>query len=230
MRGRKQFDGDSTRLPGTAACAGLGDTATGFGGRTDPIDFDASDVMISSSEYATYAANRKSTQGEPFMFPSLGGAIVFGFRPGDFPGVSKIKLSTWTYCAIAEGTVGNWNDPAITADNGGTSITGGVSRPMTFYFRSDGSGTTQIFVNKLVNACGSSWPAPYNAAPYESSGHSAQWTFGPSTGNWPGLQTGQTGPGGGTYEGANGNPGVLAGIQSTAVRNRIRRRRLRQVR
>ncbi len=25
--GRKQFDGDATRLPGTAACAGLGDTA-----------------------------------------------------------------------------------------------------------------------------------------------------------------------------------------------------------
>ena len=214
--GRKQFDGDPTRLSGTAACAALGDSPTGFGGRTDPIDFDASDVMISSSEYATYAANRKSTQGEPFMFPSIAGPLIFGYRPQDFSGVSHIKLSTWTYCAIAEGTVGNWNDPAITADNGGTSVTGGVSRPMTFYFRSDGSGTTQIFVTKLVSACGSSWPAPYNSAPYESSGHSAQWTFGPSTGNWPGLQTGQTGPGGGTYEGASGNPGVLAGIQSTA--------------
>ncbi len=211
--GRKQFDGDPGRLSGTAACAGLGDTATGFGGRTDPIDFDASDVMISSTEYGVYAANRKSTQGEPFMFPTLGGPIVFGYRPGDFT-VGHVKLSTWTYCAIAEGTVGDWNDPAITADNGG-SVTGGVSAPITFYFRSDGSGTTQIFVTKLQSACGSSWPSPYNSAPYESSGHSAQWTFGPSTGNWPGLQTGQVGPGGGTYEGANGNPGVLAGVQST---------------
>src|SRR5215469_12990813 len=78
--GRKQFDGDPTRLPATAACAALGDSPTGFGGRTDPIDFDASDVMISSTEYSTYATNRKSTQGEPFMFPTLGGPIVFGFR------------------------------------------------------------------------------------------------------------------------------------------------------
>ena len=210
--GRKQFDGDPTRLPGNAACAGLGDTATGFGGRGEPLDFLASDVMISSTEYATYASNRKSTQGEPFMFPTLGGAIIFGYRPQDFSGVSHIKLSTWTYCAIANGVIGNWDDPAITADNG-SSVTGGASQPITFYYRSDGSGTTQIFTNKLVNACGSTWPAPYNAPPYESSGRSAQWTFGPSTGNWVGPNGTQTS--GSDFIGANGNPGVLAGIQST---------------
>jgi ABC-type phosphate transport system substrate-binding protein len=210
--GRKQFDGDPTRLPGNGACAGLGDTATGFGGRSEPLDFLASDVMISSTEYATYAANRKSAQGEPFMFPTLGGAIVFGYRPQDFGGVSHIKLSTWTYCAIANGVIGNWDDPAITADNG-SSVTGGASQPITFYYRSDGSGTTQIFTNKLVNACGSTWPAPYNAPPYESSGHSALWTFGPSTGSWVGPNGAQTS--GSDFIGANGNPGVLAGIQST---------------
>src|SRR5581483_2995865 len=210
--GRKQFDGDPTRLPGNAACAGLGDTATGFGGRGEPLDFLASDVMISSTEYATYAANRKSTQGEPFMFPTLGGAIVFGYRPQDFSGVTHIKLSTWTYCAIVNGMIGNWNDPAITADNG-SSVTGGSSQPITFYYRSDGSGTTQIFTNKLVKTCGSSWPAPYNAPPYESSGHSAQWTFGQSTGNWVGPTGSQAS--GSTFVGASGNPGVLAGVQST---------------
>lgn len=210
--GRKQFDGDPTRLGATAACAALDASPTGFGGRHDPLDFLASDVMISSTEYATYAANRKPTQGEPFMFPTLGGPIVFGFRPQDFS-ASHINLSTWSYCAIANGTIGNWNDPALTADNG-KSLTGGSSQPITFYYRSDGSGTTQIFTNKLVNACGNSWPAPYNAPPYESPGHSAQWTFGPSTGNWVGP-TG-TQPSGSDFIGASGNPGVLAGIQSTA--------------
>jgi len=210
--GRKQFDGDPARLPGNAACAGLGDTPTGFGGRGEPLDFLASDVMISSAEYATYASNRKSTQGEPFMFPTLGGPIVYGYRPGDFTiSPTRLHLSTWTYCAIANGTVGNWNDPAITADNGGTVVSG--SAPITFYYRSDGSGTTQIFVNHIFVTCGNSWPAPYNAAPYESPGHSAQWTFPNSTGNW----TGPTGTvsSGSTFVGANGNPGVLAGIQST---------------
>ena len=32
-----------------------------------------------------------------------------------------MKLSTWTYCAVANGTIGYWDDPAITADNGGTA-------------------------------------------------------------------------------------------------------------
>ncbi|MGA8532655.1 MAG: substrate-binding domain-containing protein [Candidatus Tumulicola sp.] len=211
--GRKQFDGDPTRLGATAACAGLGDAATGFGGRQDPLDFLASDVMISSTEYATYASNRKSTQGEPFMFPSLGGPIVYGYRPQDFSGVSHVKLSTWSYCAIANGTIGNWDDQALTADNG-SSLTGGASQPITFYFRSDGSGTTQIYTNKVLTTCGSTWPAPYNAPPYESPGHSAAWTFGPSTGNWVGPNGTQTS--GSDFIGANGNPGVLAGIQSTA--------------
>ena len=61
-----------------------------------------------------------------------------------------MKLSTWTYCAIAKGTVGNWDDPAITADNGGTAVAG--SQPITFYYRSDGSGTTYLFENKLNTA------------------------------------------------------------------------------
>ncbi len=212
--GRKQFDGDPTRLGATAACAALGASPTGFGGRQDPLDFLASDVMISSTEYATYAANRKSTQGEPFMFPTLGGPIVYGYRPQDFhKHVSHIKLSTWTYCAIANGTVGNWNDPAITADNG-TSVTGGKSEPLTFYYRSDGSGTTQIYVNKIFTTCGSSWPAPYNAPPYQSSGHSAAWTFPNSTGSWTGPNGVQ--PSGSDFIGESGNPGVLAAIQATA--------------
>ncbi len=209
--GRKQFDGDPARLPGNAACAGLGDTPTGFGGRGEPLDFLGSDVMLLSTEYATYATNRKPTQGEPFIFPSLGGPIAYGYRPKDIS--KQVDLSTWTYCAIANGTVGNWNDAALTADNGGTSLSGGTSQPMTFYYRSDGSGTTQIYENKLNTTCTASWPAPYNAPPYESPGHSAAWTGGAPSANWTGPKGVQ--PSGSNFVGASGNPGVLAGIQST---------------
>jgi ABC-type phosphate transport system substrate-binding protein len=208
--GRLQFDGDPSRLPATAACAGLGDTPTGFGGRADPLDFVGSDVMLTSAEYGTYASNRKATQGEPFIFPSIGGAIVYGYRPQDIS--TTVKLSAWSYCAIANGTIGNWNDAALTADNGGTSLTGGVSQPITFYYRSDGSGTSYLYQNHLDARCTASWPAPYNASPYESAGHSANWGHAPNT-HWSGP-TG-TQPSGSNFIGVSGNPGVLAGIQST---------------
>ena len=98
--------------------------------------------------------------------------------------VSSIKLSTWTYCAIANGTISNWNDPAITADNG-TSVTGGTSEPITFYFRSDSAASTQNFTNHLNTACNVTWKKPYNKSPYQSAGHSAAWTFGVNS-KWPG--------------------------------------------
>ncbi len=83
---------------------------------------------------------------------------------------------------------------------------------MTFYYRSDGSGTSQIYQNHLSTVCTASWPAPYNAPPYESSGHSAAWTFGQGP-NWLGPTGHQAS--GSNFVGASGNPGVLAGVQST---------------
>ena len=167
-------------------------------------------MQLTSTEYSTYISNRKPTQGEAFIIPSIGGPIVYGYRPHDISGT--VKLSAWSYCAIANGTIGNWNDPALTADNGGTSLTGGVSEPMTFFYRSDGSGTTGLYTYHLNTRCTASWPAPYNGSPYESSGHSAKWTFGYGP-SW----TGPTGmqPSGSNFIGASGNPGVLAGVQST---------------
>jgi ABC-type phosphate transport system substrate-binding protein len=214
--GRKEFEANNGTA--TVACQPLGASPSGFGGRQDPLDFVGSDVAMPSTECCasgtTYYNGRISTSpswGQPFEIPTIGGPIVYGFRPQDFS-VSTIKLSTWTYCAIANGTVYNWNDPAITADNGGTSVTGGTNETITFYFRSDSSGTTDIFTNHLNTVCGSSWAAPYNAPPYQSAGRSAAWGYGVSM-VWPGPSG--TGPNGNPFIGESGNPGVLAGIQST---------------
>jgi ABC-type phosphate transport system substrate-binding protein len=218
--GRKDFTGQS--ITSTAACAGLGDNPTGFGGRSDPLDFVGSDVAMTSATDCCgastyYAMDRASTYGQPFEIPTIGGPIVFGFRPQDFSANTKtIKLSTWTYCAIANGTVGNWNDPAITADNG-KSVTGGASESITFYFRSDGSGTSYLFQNKLNNStsgCNQTFGAPYNAPPYASASRSAAWTYGTNQNlEWLGPQGVQAS--GSDFIGQSGNPGVLAGIQST---------------
>ncbi|HVR45358.1 MAG TPA: substrate-binding domain-containing protein [Candidatus Binatia bacterium] len=197
----------------TTACAPLGASPTGFGGRQDPLDFVGSDVALKSSEYTTYKANRESgtkTWGEPFEFPTIGGPIVFGFRPQDFA-VSQIKLSQWTYCAIVNGTISDWNDGAITQDNGG-SVTGGSSQTITFYFRSDSSGTSFLFTNHLNTACNITFKPPYNKAPYGGPSRSAAWTFGVNS-VWPGP--GSSGDPNPRFIGESGNPGVLAAIQTT---------------
>jgi ABC-type phosphate transport system substrate-binding protein len=216
--GRKAFDGGpgDSQFPPTDPCAALGQTVTGFGGRQDPLDFVGSSTALASTDYTTYKQYREpatgTNYGEPFEIPQIGGPIVYLFRPPDFS-ASKIKFSTWSYCAISNGTISNWNDPALTADNGGTSLTGGVSEPITFYFRSDSAGISFAITNRLNTACNVSWKKPYNKAPYQSSGHSAAWTYGVNN-TWPGP--GSSGHPNANFIGEVGSSGIVAAVQSTA--------------
>lgn len=187
--GKGVFEGTNT--PGsTAPCAPLGQPPTGLGGRVDPPDFVGTDAAFSASDQTAYNANRAVSQGNPSEMPTLAGPIVFGYNSGDLSGLNgkQLKLSRWSYCAIANGTVTDWNDPAVTADNG-TSITGGSSLPITFYFRSDADGSNLTFQRHLATIC-STWAAPYNTAPYESSGRTAVWTGGAPSETWTGPTTG----------------------------------------
>ena len=210
--GRSVFTGANT-AGSTAACAALGQTATGFGGRQDPPDFAGTDQAMATTDYQQYLSAREtgvqgSGQGEPFEMASIAGPIVFPYTQSQLPGLgtNTLKLSTWTYCAIANGTVTNWNDPAIKKDNGGKTANSNLA--ITFVYRSDSSGTSYLFQNHLNTVCGSTWAAPYNAPPYEndSVGRTALWGKGTST-HWLGPTTGN-------FIGESGNPGVVAEIQS----------------
>jgi ABC-type phosphate transport system substrate-binding protein len=219
--GRKEFEADNGTA--TMPCAALGESPSGFGGEEDPLDFVGSDVAMPSTECCvsgtTYYNGRLTgsvTWGQPFELPTFGGPIVFPYNEDGFtgvPGSRYMQLSTWTYCAIANGTISNWNDPAITADNDGQSVTGGVNETLDFYFRSDSSGTTYLTTNKLNHTCNGGWKAPYNKSPYQdiSKGRDASWTFGVSM-LWPGP--GSSGDPNTRFTGESGNPGVVAGIQS----------------
>ncbi|HEY2474113.1 MAG TPA: substrate-binding domain-containing protein [Candidatus Cybelea sp.] len=221
--GRHEFYG--TIKDGSVACAALNASPTGFGGRVDPVDWVGSDVALASTECCVsgtpYATNYATKYGQPFEIPTYGGPIVFPYLNSGSQGLtglgsSQLKLSIWTYCAIANGTIGFWDDGAITADNGGTKVAG--HQPISFYFRSDGSGTTYLFENKLndsTSGCNKTFLGKYLKAPYGGSGRSAAWTFGLPTLSalaW----TGPTGlqASGSTFIGASGNPGIIAGVQS----------------
>ncbi|HEV3154350.1 MAG TPA: substrate-binding domain-containing protein [Candidatus Baltobacteraceae bacterium] len=210
--GRSTFTGAST-TQATAPCAALGQSPTGFGGRQDPPDFAGTDQAMLTTDYSTYLSVREggtqgSGQGEPFELASIAGPIVFPYHQSDMTGLGSttLRLSRWTYCAIANGTVTNWNDPAVTKDNKGIQVNPNLA--ITFVYRTDGSGTSYLFQNHLQTVCGTTWSAPYNKAPYEQPGHSANWGHGTST-HWLGPTTGN-------FIGESGNPGVVAEIAAVS--------------
>jgi phosphate transport system substrate-binding protein len=90
-------------------------------------------------------------------------------------GVSSLTLSGATIAKIFDGTIKNWNDPAIAADNPGVSL---PSQSITPVHRSDSSGTTSNFTKYLSKAAPTVWTL----------GHG-------STINWPGGQAASGNPG-----------------------------------
>jgi phosphate transport system substrate-binding protein len=69
-----------------------------------------------------------------------------------------LRLDTATYCKIVNGDITNWNDPAITALNGGTSLKdpadpAAFDVPIELVGRSDSSGTTQVVTRHFAAAC-----------------------------------------------------------------------------
>ena len=70
--------------------------------------------------------------------------------------VTNLRLSPTTVAKIFTGVITNWNDPAITADNGGRQF---PSLPIKPVIRSDGSGTTAQFTAFMASQTPSIWNA-----------------------------------------------------------------------
>jgi len=122
-----------------------------------------------------------------------------------------LRLSQATYCKILNGQITDWNDPAITADNGGTSLKdpadpAAFSVPIELIGRSESSGTTQVTTRHLAAACAS------------LAGNAFTATAGTST--LPATQIGNVAPGApitGKFTVANGSNGVAAYVGFTAA-------------
>jgi len=68
---------------------------------------------------------------------------------------TNLRLSPTTIAKIFTGVISNWNDPAITADNGRAF----PSLPIVPVIRSDGSGTTAQFTAFMANQTPTVWQA-----------------------------------------------------------------------
>src|ERR1700682_4219170 len=83
--------------------------------------------------------------GKILHFPTVLGAVVPVYN---IPGVStELKFSGPLLADIFLGKVTKWNDPAIAKLNGGAKL---PTSDITVVHRSDGSGTTYIFVDYLA--------------------------------------------------------------------------------
>jgi phosphate transport system substrate-binding protein len=107
-------------------------------------DFAGSDAPIASADLPKYT-------GGVLYFPIVAAPITLSYN---LSGVSKLILGPSTIAKIFSGKITTWSDPAIAADNPGTTL---PSKPITTVHRSDGSGTTNNFTLYLTKAAASDW-------------------------------------------------------------------------
>jgi phosphate transport system substrate-binding protein len=120
------------------------------------VDFAASDIPFqthpedgSAPEHppaGSYAYIPVTAGGTTFMY----NLVINGRR------VTKLRLSGSVLAGIFTGTITNWNDPAIRADNPGLTM---PNRRIVPVVRSDGSGSTAQFSLWFINQYPAQWRA-----------------------------------------------------------------------
>jgi phosphate transport system substrate-binding protein len=115
------------------------------------VDFGASDAPLTDQQKADLSAKRGGSG--VLYFPTLLGAVSIPFNVPGAP--SNIQLRSRTIGRIFAGTITNWNDPQIKADNGLNPRTKGFKFPnlaITACVRQDGSGTSFVASNFFAKA------------------------------------------------------------------------------
>lgn len=153
------------------------------------IHYAWSESPISASDLTTYNTAAAPTAGAAIQLPMLIFSVGFSYMPlygkvmtgsgvADLTlnvkvprtttNLGGLRMKKTTYCGIVNGTITNWNDAALKADNGGQSLmdadddvnrwnTTGV--PIKLVGRSDNSGTTNVFTRALTAQCGGKFTA-----------------------------------------------------------------------
>jgi len=100
------------------------------------VDFGASDGPMTDEQL-------KQAPGELLHIPTVLGAVVATYN---LPGAPKLKFTGDVLADIFLGKITKWNDAKITALNPGATL---PDQPIVVVHRSDGSGTTYIWVDFL---------------------------------------------------------------------------------
>lgn len=112
------------------------------------VDFGASEAPITDAADRTQAFVDAFGYA-PIQVPITGGLLSFSYN---LPGIGdrELRLSREVYCGIVTGKITRWSDPAIATINPDLEV---PDLPITWVHRSDGSGTTFVFVNHIDTVC-----------------------------------------------------------------------------
>src|SRR5579859_7387858 len=102
------------------------------------VDFGASDAPMTDAQL------QGAKGGQIFHIPTALGAIVPTYNVPE--ATQPLNFTGGTLSGIYLGTIQNWNDPLLVADN---PVLANVAQPIVVVHRSDGSGTTYSFTDYL---------------------------------------------------------------------------------
>jgi len=127
---------------------------------SDQVDFAASEIPFqaayrdSSGTVTTNEIQLASHRPWAYLPDVAGGTSLMYHIDISGTRVTNLRLSPTTVAKIFTGVITNWNDAAITADNGGRQF---PSLPIKPTIRSDGSGTTAQFTAFMASQTPSIW-------------------------------------------------------------------------
>lgn len=167
-----------TQWAGDVAGKGIQVTYTGSGSGDGRAKLIAGEVDFAGSDGAAKAEEAEKLDikyGGFVHVPVTSGGIAVVYNVAEFP---DLKLTGPTLAKIFSGTITNWKDPAIAADNGAP----GPDLPIKVFVRADKSGSSGVFSGYLDAAGDGNWwgktteqfPVPSNGEGREGSDALAQ--------------------------------------------------------
>ena len=111
------------------------------------------DFAGTEAEFSELLPGQPSTPPRGFEYtPDVAGATAIMYNAaltasGQDP-ITSLRLSPMTIAKIFLGVINNWDDPAISADNGGVTL---PNHPITVVCRTGQSGTTALFYDYVAN-------------------------------------------------------------------------------
>ncbi|WP_018297394.1 phosphate ABC transporter substrate-binding protein PstS [Corynebacterium lubricantis] len=138
----------------------------------DQVDFAGSDSPLDEEQVAQ--ANERCGGNDAWHLPMVIGPVAIAYN---LEGVDNLNLSVQTVAEIFDGTITNWNDEKIAAENEGTEL---PDQEIGVVYRSDESGTSDNFQKFLTAATDGYWATEGQQFPREV-GEGAEGSGGVST-------------------------------------------------
>lgn len=148
-----------------SACSGATINYTANGSGAGFTSFTNGQALVAGSDYPLSDTQQPTadthcgTGSTAIDIPAVPGAIAIIFN---VPGVTSLNLSAKNLVGIFSGTITNWDDPAIKADNPSATL---PNLPIQTFHRADTSGTSFNFSNYLHGIV-STAPAANKQFPY----------------------------------------------------------------